>query len=91
VDAGRDGSLRGAVIGLHGEIDLAVALALALALKAELVEQAGALAGDLVLGCADLTFIDSTGLTALLRVRQQSRPTVAYASFRNSRSTSATG
>jgi len=56
-----------AVIGLQGEIDLAVAPAL----EAELVERAGALTGDLVLDCSDLTFIDSTGLTALIRVRQR--------------------
>lgn len=56
-----------AVIGLHGEIDLAVAPAL----DAELIEQAAALTGDLVLDCSDLTFIDSTGLTALILVRQR--------------------
>lgn len=55
-----------AVIHLHGEIDLAVAPALG----TELVEQAGLLTGDVVLDCSDLSFIDSTGLKALLLVQQ---------------------
>ena len=55
-----------AVIALDGEIDLAVAPSLG----TELVDQVAKLTGDVVLDCSDLTFIDSTGLKALLRVQQ---------------------
>ena len=55
--------LREGVLALEGEIDLSTADVLLDSAQAERA------AGDLVLDCAEVTLIDSTGVQALLRVR----------------------
>ena len=55
--------LREGVLSIEGEIDLSTADSL---LDAVVAERG---LGDLVLDCADVTLIDSTGVQALLRAR----------------------
>ena len=55
--------VRQGVLAIGGEIDLSTSVAL---LDAALAERGTA---DLVLDCAEVTLIDSTGIQALLRVR----------------------
>jgi len=59
----RSERVREGVLALEGEIDIATADSL---LDAAVAERG---VGDLVLDCADVTLIDSTGIQALLRVR----------------------
>jgi anti-anti-sigma factor len=59
----RTGRIREGVLEIGGEIDISTAQEL---LDVALAERG---LGDLVLDCADVTLIDSTGIQALLRVR----------------------
>ena len=55
--------VRDGVLAIGGEIDISTAEVL---LDAALAERGP---GDLILDCADVTLVDSTGIQALLRVR----------------------
>ena len=58
---------RPAPFQIHGEIDLSNAGELA----RQLEQYAATTTGDLVVDCHDMTFIDSSGLHALVRLQQR--------------------
>ena len=69
---GSDGLLRGRVVDRDGQLEVYLAgeldLASADALEARLVALAGASGGDVTVDCADLDFLGSTGIRALIGV-----------------------